>query len=85
MENCPVDKILINENIFGTREVTGVSTTKGVITTDCIVNCGGMYIMYLQGLVGKSWPLNEIRPPFKRLLNNQYVFLQRLVEEKNSH
>lgn len=41
VEDCAVNDILINENIFGTREVTGVSTSKGVIITDCVVNCAG--------------------------------------------
>lgn len=44
--NCKVHKILINDNIFGLREVAGVLTSKGLIKTDCVVNCAGFVLIY---------------------------------------
>lgn len=57
VEDCAVNNILINENIFGTREVTGVNTSKGVVMTDCVVNCAGAWAGNVSELAGLPIPV----------------------------
>nr|CAD7449091.1 unnamed protein product [Timema bartmani] len=41
IENCPVQNILTGKNGFGSKKVTGVTTSYGVIKTNCVANCSG--------------------------------------------
>lgn len=43
VENCSVEGIKIGRTQFGARHVQGVSTSLGNITTNCVVNCSGMF------------------------------------------
>ena len=47
IENCPVTAIKTDTSLFGSRQVSSVTTNKGTIKTRCIINCTGNQIKTL--------------------------------------
>ena len=41
VENCPVTGINTDTSMFGSRQVSSVTTDRGTIKTKCVVNCTG--------------------------------------------
>ncbi|KAK2582795.1 hypothetical protein KPH14_005056 [Odynerus spinipes] len=61
IEDCPVTKILIKENMYGTREITGVETPHGQIKTNIVLNTSGAWSNDIAKMVGLSIPLIPIK------------------------
>ena len=43
IENCSVTGIETDTSMFGSRQVSSVTTDKGTIKTKCVINCTGNY------------------------------------------
>ncbi|CAG5097335.1 Similar to SARDH: Sarcosine dehydrogenase [Cotesia congregata] len=57
IENCPVHKIITQENEYGWKSVTGVETPYGTIRTKCVLNAAGVWAGSLAKLAGVNIPL----------------------------
>lgn len=57
IENCPVEEILFDENLFGMKNVLGVKTAVGTIKTKIIVNATGVWGRDLLKPLGVHLPL----------------------------
>ncbi|XP_074108249.1 sarcosine dehydrogenase, mitochondrial-like [Cotesia typhae] len=57
IENCPVHKIITQENDYGWKSVTGVETPYGTIRTKCVLNAAGVWAGSLAKLAGVNIPL----------------------------
>uniref|UniRef100_A0A1B6BWS7 FAD dependent oxidoreductase domain-containing protein n=1 Tax=Clastoptera arizonana TaxID=38151 RepID=A0A1B6BWS7_9HEMI len=63
VENCPVSKILVSKNLWGSgrRQVKGVETPYGTIKTQCVVNCSGAWAPEVAKLAGLTLPLCSMK------------------------
>nr|CAD7572946.1 unnamed protein product [Timema californicum] len=61
IENCPVQNILTGKNGFGSKKVTGVTTPYGVIKTNCVANCSGVWSRDIAAMVGLHLPLVPVK------------------------
>ncbi|XP_057326480.1 sarcosine dehydrogenase, mitochondrial [Microplitis mediator] len=57
IEDCPVHKIITQENEYGGKYVTGVETPFGTIRTKCVLNAAGVWAGSLAKLAGVNIPL----------------------------
>lgn len=57
VEDCPVKRILVEENSLGVKRVTGVKTRFGDIKTNCVVNATGAWGNDLIEPLGLKLPL----------------------------
>ncbi|XP_044012110.1 sarcosine dehydrogenase, mitochondrial [Aphidius gifuensis] len=58
IEECPVTRILIQDNGFGaSKNVTGVETPYGTIRTNCVLNAAGVWSKNLSKTAGLDIPL----------------------------
>lgn len=46
VEDCVVTGIDTDKNLFGSRQVSAVRTSKGTIKTNCVINCTGLLHSY---------------------------------------
>ncbi|KAL0275940.1 UNVERIFIED_CONTAM: hypothetical protein PYX00_003646 [Menopon gallinae] len=56
-ENCPVTGLEVGRTQFGAKHITGVRTPYGVIQTNCVVNCAGVWGNEIAKMVGLRIPL----------------------------
>lgn len=57
IEECPVEKILTSDNIFGQPSITGLMTPHGTIKTNCVVNAMGAWAVDLLKPIGAEVPI----------------------------
>lgn len=56
VEHCPVTKILVETDDYGTKRVCGVETANGVVRAKAIVNCAGAWASKLVQNLGVIAP-----------------------------
>jgi len=56
-EKCSVENIITADTLYANKKVTGVVTSEGTISTDCVVNCTGAWANYISNMVGIHTPL----------------------------
>jgi len=57
IENCSITGIETDTSMFGSRQVSSVTTNQGTIKTKCVINCTGAWAPYIGAMVNVSVPL----------------------------
>ncbi|XP_063973708.1 sarcosine dehydrogenase, mitochondrial [Diachasmimorpha longicaudata] len=57
IEDCPVTKIVTEEQEYGWRKITGVETPFGLIRTKCVLNAAGAWSKNVAKMAGVDIPL----------------------------
>nr|CAG4644567.1 EOG090X014D [Leptodora kindtii] len=57
IEDCPVTAIETRTSLLGSRQISGVRTDKGLIRTNCVINCTGAWAPMIGEMVDVAVPL----------------------------
>ncbi|OXU31337.1 hypothetical protein TSAR_012682 [Trichomalopsis sarcophagae] len=60
-EETPLTRILTDEKTFGSKQVTGVETDRGVIRTNCVLNASGAWSRSIARMVKLDIPLTPMK------------------------
>ncbi|XP_058809540.1 sarcosine dehydrogenase, mitochondrial-like isoform X1 [Phymastichus coffea] len=60
-EECPVTRVLTDEKTFGSKQVTGVETDRGLIRTGCVLNASGAWARQVARMVKLDIPLTPMK------------------------
>lgn len=81
IEKCPVTGIDVVQNDFNVKHINGVHTPFGTISTECIVNCTGVWAPYIGEMANVKVPLIAMRHAY--IVTNRIEGIQNMPNARD--